>query len=154
MLGASGGVGSLAVQIARSRGARVIGTVSPRDHDYLRTLGAEPVTYGHGAAGHVRELAPDGVDAVLDTVGGGVLAAAVHAAAPGARVASIADIGAPGVAPVFCRMDRADLTALVELAEAGELHVRIGATYPLERAADAQRALAAGGTPGKIVITG
>ncbi|BBJ38019.1 oxidoreductase [Streptomyces antimycoticus] len=152
VLGAAGGVGSLAVQIARSRGARVIGTVSPRDHGYLRTLGAEPATYGHGAAGHVRELAPDGVDAVLDTVGGALLAATAHAAAPGARMASIADIGAPGVTPVFCRMDRADLTALAELAETGELHVRIGATYPLERAADAQRALATGGTPGKIVI--
>lgn len=151
--GAAGGVGSLAVQIARARGARVIGTVSPRDHDYLRTLGAEPVAYGHGVAGHVRELVPDGVDGVLDTVGGGVLAATAGAAAPGARVASLVDIGVPGVAPVFCRMDRADLTALVELAEADKLRVRIGAGYPLERAADAQRALAAGGVPGKVVIT-
>ncbi|WP_093467916.1 zinc-binding dehydrogenase [Streptomyces melanosporofaciens] len=90
---------------------------------------------------------------VLAEPGGGLLAATALAAAPGAHVASIADIGAPGVTPVFCRMDRADLTALVELAEAGELHIRIGATYPLERAADAQRALAAGGPPGKIVIT-
>ncbi|MBI0312428.1 zinc-binding dehydrogenase [Streptomyces javensis] len=49
-------------------------------------------------------------------------------------------------------MDHAGLTALVELAEADGLHVRIGATYPLARAADAQRALAAGGTPGRIVI--
>ncbi|MBA6434779.1 NADP-dependent oxidoreductase [Streptomyces sp. GMR22] len=150
--GAAGGVGSLAVQIARSRGARVIGTVSPRDHDYLRTLGAEPVTYGHGSAARVRDLVPEGVDTVLDTVGGGVLTATAQAAAPGARVASLVDIGVPGVAPVFCRMDHADLTALLELAEADKLHVRIGATYPLARAADAQRALTAGETPGKIVI--
>jgi NADPH:quinone reductase-like Zn-dependent oxidoreductase len=67
-------------------------------------------------------------------------------------VASIADIGVPGVTPVFARMDEADLTALVELAETGALTVRVGATYPLERAADAERALAAGGTPGKIVV--
>ncbi|MEE4592552.1 NADP-dependent oxidoreductase [Streptomyces sp. DSM 41524] len=150
--GAAGGVGSLAVQIARSRGARVIGTVSPRDHGYLRTLGAEPVAYGHGAADRVRDLVPEGVDTVLDTVGGGVLTATAQAAAPGARVASLVDIGVPGVAPVFCRMDHADLTALLELAEADKLHIRIGATYPLARAADAQRALAAGETPGKIVI--
>jgi NADPH:quinone reductase-like Zn-dependent oxidoreductase len=149
--GAAGAVGSLAVQIARSRGARVIGTASARDHGYLRALGAEPVTYGEGTAARVRELAPDGADVVLDAVGG-VLAATARAARPGARVASIAEIGTPGVISVFCRMNHADLTALTELAEAGQLTVRVGATYPLERAADAQRALAAGGTHGKVVI--
>jgi NADPH:quinone reductase-like Zn-dependent oxidoreductase len=149
--GAAGGVGSLAVQIARSRGARVIGTASGRDHGYLRTLGTEAVIYGDGTADRVRELAPDGVDVVLDTVGG-VLTATARAARPGARLASIVEIGSPGVTSVFCRMDHADLIALRELAEGGKLTVRVGATYPLERAGDAQRALAAGGTPGKIVI--
>ncbi|MEU6491658.1 NADP-dependent oxidoreductase [Streptomyces sp. NPDC046984] len=151
--GATGGVGSLAVQIALSRGARVIGTASERDHEYLRALGAEPVTYGYGVTDHVRELVPNGADAVLDTHGHGVLTATARAAAHDARVASIADAGLTGVLPVFCRMDHADLSALVELAEADRLRVRIGATYPLERAADAQRALAAGDVAGKIVIT-
>jgi NADPH:quinone reductase-like Zn-dependent oxidoreductase len=149
--GAAGAVGSLAVQIARSRGARVIGTSSVHDHGYVRNLGAEPVTYGEGVAGRVRELAPGGADVVLDTVGG-VLTATAAAARPGARTASIAEIGTPGVTSVFCRMSHADLTALTELAEAGKLRVRLGATYPLEHAADAQRALAAGGTHGKVVI--
>ena len=149
--GAAGAVGSLAVQIARSRGARVIGTAATHDHAYVHALGAEPVTYGTGTAGRVRELAPDGADVVLDAAGG-VLAATASAARPGARVASIAEIGTPGVIPVFCRMNHDDLTALTELAEAGQLTVRVGATYPLERAADAQRALAAGGTRGKVVI--
>ncbi|MDX3854006.1 NADP-dependent oxidoreductase [Streptomyces sp. AK02-01A] len=150
--GAAGGVGSLAVQIARARGARVIGTSSRRDHDYLRTLGVEPVAYGEGSAGRVRELVPKGTDAVLDTVGGGVLAATASAARLGARTASVVEIGVPGVIPVFCRLDHTDFTALAELAEDGRLTVRVGATYPLERAADAQHALAAGGTPGKIVV--
>jgi NADPH:quinone reductase-like Zn-dependent oxidoreductase len=149
--GAAGGVGSLAVQIARTRGARVIGTASERDHYYARSLGAEPVTYGEGVADRVRELAPGGADVVLDTVGG-VLAATRTAARPGARIASIAEIGSPGVTTVFCRMSHADLSALTELAEAGQLRVRVGATYRLEDAADAQRALAAGGTNGKVVI--
>ncbi|MFJ1750520.1 NADP-dependent oxidoreductase [Streptomyces sp. NPDC088116] len=149
--GAAGGVGSLAVQIARSRGARVIGTASARDHGYLRSLGAEPVTYGEGAADRVRELAPDGADVVLDTVGG-VLAATAGAVRPGARVASIVEVGAPGVTSVFCRMSHTDLTTLTELAGTGKLTVRVGAVYPLERAADAQRALAAGGSPGKVVV--
>ncbi|GII52686.1 NADPH:quinone reductase [Planotetraspora thailandica] len=149
--GAAGGVGSLAVQIARSRGVRVIGTASPRNHDYLVSLGAEPVAYGEGTANRVRDLAPEGADVVLDCVGGGVLAATAGAARPGARVASITEVGVPGVTPVFCRLDSADLAALVEFAEAGELHVRVAATYPLERAADAQRALSTG-MPGKIVV--
>ncbi|MEV6866862.1 NADP-dependent oxidoreductase [Streptosporangium subroseum] len=149
--GAAGGVGSLAVQIAGSRGARVIGTASARDHGYVHTLGAEAVTYGEGAADRVRELAPDGADVVLDTVGG-VLTATASAARPGARLASIAAIGTPGVTTVFCRMNHTDLTALTELAETGRLTVRVGATYPLDHAADAQRALAAGGTSGKVVI--
>ena len=56
--GASGSVGSAAVQLAVARGARVIGTASPANHDYLRSLGAEPVAYGEGLAGRVRALAP------------------------------------------------------------------------------------------------
>jgi len=88
---------------------------------------------------------------VLDTVGG-VLTATASAVRAGARMASIAEIGTPGVTTVFCRMNHADLIALTELAETGRLTVRVGATYPLEHAADAQRALAAGGTSGKVVI--
>src|SRR5438270_797400 len=61
--GAAGGVGTAAVQIARARGARVIGTASENNHDYLRSLGAEPTTYGEGLVQRVREVAPDGVDA-------------------------------------------------------------------------------------------
>ena len=71
--GASGSVGSAAVQLAVVRGARVIGTASPANHDYLRSLRAEPVAYGEGLAGRVRALAPDGVDAALDVAGSGVL---------------------------------------------------------------------------------
>ncbi len=71
--GASGSVGSAAVQLAVARGARVIGTASPANHDYLRSLGAEPVAYGEGLTGRVRALAPGGVDVALDAAGSGVL---------------------------------------------------------------------------------
>ncbi|MEW2244551.1 NADP-dependent oxidoreductase [Streptomyces sp. NPDC026666] len=151
--GAAGGVGSLAAQIAVARGARVVGSAAPRDAAYVRSLGAEPVAYGPGTAERVRALVPAGVDTVLDTVGGGVLAATAGAGRDGTRTASVADMGHPGVVPVFCRLDGADLRAVVELAEAGRLRVRVGATFALEHAADAQRALAAGGTGGKVVVT-
>ncbi|MFC0112438.1 NADP-dependent oxidoreductase [Kibdelosporangium aridum] len=147
--GAAGGVGSLAVQIARARGARIIGTASARDHDYLRSLGVEPITYGPDATERIRHLP---VDAVLDAAGNGALAAAPTQ--PGARVASIAEIGLPGVIPVFCRLEPQDFQAVADLAEAGELTVRIGETFPFERAADAQRALAQRTRPGKIVVLG
>ncbi|MGX1489253.1 NADPH:quinone reductase-like Zn-dependent oxidoreductase [Streptomyces tendae] len=70
---AAGGVGSLAVQLARHAGARVIGTASPGNHDFVRGLGGEPVAYGDGLAERVRGLAPEGVTAVFDTVGGDAL---------------------------------------------------------------------------------
>jgi NADPH:quinone reductase-like Zn-dependent oxidoreductase len=71
VLGASGGVGTILVQLARHAGARVIGTASPRHHDALRELGVEPVDYRDpDLAVRVRELAPGGVDAVFDHLGG------------------------------------------------------------------------------------
>src|SRR5258708_13583472 len=83
VLGAAGGVGSVAVQIAQAQGARVIGAGSPDDHDYLRTLGAQAVAYGVGLTDQVLSLVPNGVDTVLDTIGGGTLAASAGARRPG-----------------------------------------------------------------------
>ncbi len=79
--GAGGGVGSVAVQLAAARGATVIGTASPANHDYLRVLGAVPVAYGDGLVERVRELVPEGVDAVFDASGRGALPAYLHRAA-------------------------------------------------------------------------
>jgi NADPH2:quinone reductase len=74
VLGASGGVGSILVQLARQAGVRVIGTASPRHHHALRALGVEPVDYHDpDLAARVRELAPGGVDAVFDHLGGASL---------------------------------------------------------------------------------
>ena len=150
--GAAGGVGSVAVQIARARGARVIGTGSPGNHDYLRELGAEPVTPGEGLTGQVLSLAPGGVDAMFDTIGNGTLAASAKAGRPDARLASIAEPGVPGSTDVFARMNRDDLTAVSALAEAGLLSVRVGAVFPLDKAAEAQRAFATGSIRGKVVL--
>jgi hypothetical protein len=84
--GASGSVGSAAVQLAVVRDARVIGTASPANHSYLRSLGAEPVAYGEGLAGCVRALVPDGVDAALDVAGSGVLPELIGLAGAGVVV--------------------------------------------------------------------
>ncbi|WP_433546350.1 NADP-dependent oxidoreductase [Streptomyces sp. CA-294286] len=152
---AAGGVGSLAVQIARAHGVKVIGTASARNHDYLRSLGATPVEYGDGLAERVREAAPNGVDAVLDLVGGDALQLSPGLLAEGGRLASIADGGVLelGGDYVFVRPDAADLLALTELVERGEVEVEVAAVYPLEKAADAFRESIGGHTRGKIAIS-
>ena len=69
--GAAGGVGSVAVQVAKARGITVIGTASEAKHDYLSGLGATPTTYEPGLADRLKTLAPEGIDATLDLVGAG-----------------------------------------------------------------------------------
>jgi len=89
--GASGSIGSAAVQLAVVRGARVIGSASPANHDFLRSLGAEPVAYGPGLIERVRAIAPDGVDAALDVAGSGNLPELVEIAGAAEHVVTIAD---------------------------------------------------------------
>ena len=152
--GAAGGVGHLAAQIAVARGASVIGTASDSNHGYLRSLGVQPVAYGDGLADRVRALAPGGVDAVLDTAGRGALAITQRVGTADVRAASVVNSSEhPGTIQVFAHLDQADLEALVELAEAGKLAVRVARSFPLDQAADAQRLLAEGHSGGKIVLT-
>ncbi|WP_031162219.1 NADP-dependent oxidoreductase [Streptomyces durhamensis] len=152
---AAGGVGSLAVQIAAHLGARVIGTASESNHAYVRGLGGEPVTYGEGLAERVRGLAPQGVDAVFDTVGGDTLKTSANLLAPEGRLASIADPEVVGYGGRYCfvRPDPEDLAELVRLAEAGVVSVHVQESFPLERTADAHRLNQEGRTRGKIVVT-
>ncbi|MGZ3098254.1 NADP-dependent oxidoreductase [Streptomyces sp. H62] len=152
---AAGGVGSIAVQLGRHAGARVIGTASERNHDFVRGLGGEPVAYGEGLAERVRGLAPEGVDAVFDTVGGETLRTSAELLAAGGRLASIADADVVDHGGRYCfvRPDADDLLRLTELAEQGVVSVHVSETFPLERAADAHRRNQEGRTRGKIVVT-
>ncbi|MFH8344414.1 NADP-dependent oxidoreductase [Streptomyces sp. NPDC018045] len=151
---AAGGVGSLGVQIAVARGARVIGTASERNHDFLRSLGAEPVTYGDGLADRVRALAPDGVDAALDFVGNGVIDVSQDLLRDASRVASVADndVKDKGGHLVWVRPDSAGLAVLGDLADAGKLTVHVDTVLPLSQAAEAFRRSQEGRTRGKIVL--
>ncbi|WP_328893077.1 NADP-dependent oxidoreductase [Streptomyces sp. NBC_00236] len=152
---AAGGVGSLAVQIARHTGCRVIGTASERNHDHLRQLGAEPVAYGDGLADRLRALAPDGIDAAFDTVGGEALRVSADTLAPDGRLASIVDseVFSYGGVYAFVRPDAKDLAHLAELAERGIVAVHVDRVFPLAEAAEAHRLNAEGRTRGKIVVT-
>ncbi|MFF7338524.1 NADP-dependent oxidoreductase [Streptomyces sp. NPDC008163] len=152
---AAGGVGSLAVQLARHAGCRVIGTASERNHDHLRTLGAQPVAYGDGLADRLRALAPEGIDAAFDTVGGDALRVSAETLAPDGRLASIVDpeVFSYGGRYAFVRPDAADLAHLAELAEQGIVTVHVDRVFPLAETAAAQRLNAEGRTRGKIVVT-
>lgn len=154
--GASGGVGSFAVQIAGSLGARVVGTASESNHDYLRGLGAEPVVYGDGLVDRVRRLVPGGVTAVLD-LNGGDLDVSPDLLAEGStgRIASIVDpvVKQMGGHYVFVRPDTDDLEELAGLFDDGSLRVEIAATFELAETQQAWDLSKEGHTRGKIVIT-
>ena len=155
--GASGSVGSAAVQLALARGVRVIGTASPANHDYLRALGAEPVAYGEGLAGRVRALAPDGVDAALDVAGSGVLPELIELADGSEYVVTIADFG--GAREHGVRFSRGDagravhaLAEIGELIESGRFSLPVARTFPLAEIAQAHRVGEAGHVRGKLVL--
>ena len=162
--GGSGGVGQMAVQLAVIRGARVIATAGPRNHDLLRDLGAEPVSYGDGLLGRVRALAPDGVDAALDLVGTDeALDVSLALVADRSRIATIANFGqasqagvkvlggGPGADP-GTELRAAARGDLLDLAGSGRLRVRVQQTFPLDRVADAHRLIGEGHTTGKLIL--
>jgi NADPH:quinone reductase-like Zn-dependent oxidoreductase len=152
--GGAGGVGSLGIQIATALGARVIATASEKNHDFLRSLGAEPVSYGEGLAERVRDLRPGGVEVVADFAGGNLEATLAVLAADG-RHASIADseVEEHGGTWMWVNPVGADLRALAGLVDEHNIRVEIARTFPLEQAAEAFRLNMDGHTRGKIVVS-
>jgi NADPH:quinone reductase-like Zn-dependent oxidoreductase len=136
----------------------VIGTASPGNHDYLRSLGAEPTTYGDGLVERVRELAPDGVDSALDAAGGGALPPLVELAGGAEQVVTIADYaGAQATGASFsggmgtARAVRA-LNDIGELIESGRFSLPVAQTFPLEQIGNAHRVSEGGHVRGKLVL--
>ncbi|MEV0739421.1 NADP-dependent oxidoreductase [Streptomyces sp. NPDC050549] len=158
---AAGGVGHVAVQIAKARGAYVIGTASAGKHGFLRELGVdEAIDYREtDFADAVKD-----VDVVLDTVGGETALKSLRVLRPGGVVVSIIPIGTAefpeeaerlGVRAVrmLVDADRADMEAVAELVEAGKLRATIAGAFPLAEAAEAHRLGGTGRTSGKLVLT-
>ncbi len=159
--GASGSVGIAAVQFARSRGARVIGTASEANHDYLREFGAEPTTYGDGLVQRVRALAGESdpaVDRALDASGGGVLPALVELTGSPEHVVTIADYAGAQETGVSFSGGRGPerawhaLADAAELIEAGRLRMPVAQTFPLSDIAEAHRISESGHPRGKLVV--
>lgn len=152
--GGSGGVGSLGIQIAKALGAKVIATASEKNHDFLRSLGAEPVAYGEGLAERVRALRPEGVEVVADFVGGN-LSTTLEVLKENGRHASIADsdVEEHGGTWMWVNPVGAELQELADLVDGNKLQVEVAETFPLAEAAEAFRLNMEGHTRGKIVVT-
>ncbi|MCP2346077.1 NADP-dependent oxidoreductase [Nonomuraea roseoviolacea] len=151
--GASGGVGSAVLQIARDRGITVIGTAGAANQDYLRSLGALATTYGPGWVDRVRRLGP--VDAALDLAGSGVIPELLELTGDPRKVVSIADLGAPQFGVRFSGEAGSVPEALAEataLIARGKLHIPVDKTYTLDEAAKAHIDSRAGHTRGRRVI--
>ncbi|HEV2256176.1 MAG TPA: NADP-dependent oxidoreductase [Streptosporangiaceae bacterium] len=154
--GAAGGVGSLAVQLARRAGATVIGLASEVHFQWLAGHGVIPVAYGDGVADRIRQAASK-VDAFIDTFGADYVQLALELGVEPSRVDTIANFEAVARFGVKGEGSAAGSSAsvLAELAgliTTGELEVPIAATFPLDRVQDAYRRLAEGHLLGKIVL--
>ncbi|GAA4494443.1 NADP-dependent oxidoreductase [Actinoallomurus oryzae] len=156
--GAAGGVGSIAVQLARHTGATVIGLASEGNHEWLAAHGAIPVSYGEGVADRIRAAADGGkIDAFIDTFGADYVEMALDLGVVPERIDTITDhratekygVKTDGNSAAGNAQVIAELAALIG---AGRLEIPIAATYPLEEVRDAFRELERGHTRGKIVL--
>ncbi len=158
ILGASGGVGSIATQLAAARGVRVVGTAGPAKLEALGELGATPVAYGDGLAERLRDAAPEGVDAVLDASGHGEIVAAVELKGDTERVLTIAasqeasELGVPFHAGGGGTLTAQALEETIPLIEAGRIAFPIARVFGLDEVGEALRESEHGHPAGKLVV--
>lgn len=159
ILGASGGVGSFAIQLAKNRGAEVIGVASEKNHQYMKSLGADhTIDYENGDIGAAaKEIAPEGVDLIFDCTSGDTLRQSTKALKSSGKLVSILSQGEEvdeGIdfQFVFVEPNSKQLAHYRELVEEGKIKVQVSKVYPLEETADALEQIQTLHTTGKIVI--
>ncbi len=155
--GAAGGVGSIAVQLARNTGATVIGLASPANHQWLADHGAIPVAYGDGVAARIKAAAGGTVDAFIDTFGADYVEVALELGVSPQRIDTIINFAAVEAYGVKAEGNTAAASAsvvgeLAALIAEGRLEIPIAATYPLDQVQEAFRTLEKRHTRGKIVL--
>ena len=156
--GAAGGVGSLAVQLARRTGATVIGLAGVGNHKWLESHGVIPIAYGDGVTDRIRAAAPGGVDAFIDTYGDGYVELALGLGVAAERIDTIADFAAAAEHGVKTDGGTAAgpgaevLAELAALVADGQLEVPIAKVYPLAQVREAYTELERRHTHGKIVL--
>lgn len=154
--GAGGGVGAAILQIARTRGLRVVGVASDGKKDFVESLGAVHVPSGPGLAARVRTAAPDGIDGVYDLVGAEVIAEAATLLTDRTKLITAGTTQEVaeqlGGARVVRARNAAVLEAVADLVVRGDLNPHVTRTFPLERAGEALRTVEEGHARGKTVI--
>ena len=156
--GAAGGVGSLAIQLARRTGATVIGLASQGNHAWLASHGVIPIAYGDGVESRIRAVAPNGVDAFIDTHGNGYVELALALGVATDRIDTIADFAAAAKYGVKTDGGSAAgpgnkvLAELADLIADGQLELPIANVYPLTQVREAYTELEHRHTRGKIVL--
>ncbi len=155
--GAAGGVGSIAVQLARNAGAKVIGLAGDANRKWLADHGVIPVTYGDGVEDRIRTASGGKVDAFVDTFGGGYVDLALKLGVAPSRIDTIIDFAAAAKYGVKAEGSFEAATAevlgqLAGLVAAGRLEIRIAKVYPLAQVRDAYQELEQRHTRGKIVL--
>ena len=156
--GAAGAFGGYVVQLAKAEGLRVIADASPADMELVRGFGAEVVARGDGLAQRIRDLVPDGVDALAD--GALLFGQALPAVRDGGGLAVVRTYSGDTergitIHPVWVReyaREQGKLDRLRELAGEGVLTLRVAGTFTPDQAGEAHRILEAGGTRGRLVI--
>ena len=159
ILGASGGVGTLAIQLAKSAGATVIGVASSSNHEYMKELGAdETIDYSAGHVGEaVQEIAPDGVDVIFHCSRGDSLKQSIGTLKSGGQLISITnrDPDRPDDIQfqyVFVEPNARQLQDIQELVEDGKVTVPVSKTYSLEEVAQALKDIESLHSQGKTVV--
>lgn len=162
ILGASGGVGTLAIQLAKSAGAKVIGVASEKNHAYMKELGAgEAVEYQDNHVGEaVAEIEPDGVDLIFHCSRGNAFDQVMETGVlkTGGHIVSITK-SKPDIDPginfqyVFVEPNARQLEHITKLADEGKIKVPVSKTYSLDEAAEALKEIETLHTRGKLVIT-
>jgi NADPH:quinone reductase-like Zn-dependent oxidoreductase len=154
--GAAGGVGSAVTQFAVARGLAVVGTASPRNHEYLRTLGATPTKHGPGLPARVAALIPEGIDGAVDVVGKGGVPELIEITGDPSRVVTVANFGA---APLGVKLSESEkgratyaLDEVARLYEEGRWVVEIEQALPLAEGPAAHRMSQGGHVRGKVVL--
>ncbi|HTZ58377.1 MAG TPA: NADP-dependent oxidoreductase, partial [Acidobacteriaceae bacterium] len=155
--GAAGGVGSVAVQLAKNAGARVIGLASTANHQWLKNHGIIPLAYGNGVEDGIRAVSGGKIDAFIDTYGGGYVDLALKLGVAKERIDTIIDFAAAKEHGVKTDGNHAAANAgvlaeLAKLVATGHLEIPIAKIYSLDQVQDAYRELEQRHTRGKIVL--
>ncbi len=151
--GVGGGVGVMAAQLARNRGAAVFGVGSETKRSLTESLGATLVPYDSGdVVEQMRQLLPGGVDAIFDLVGGEPMRHVAILITNPARIVSVADPGVAELGGSFLQASSAGVPAVAKLVATGKVNPKVLQTYPFDEAPQALRAVESGHALGKIVI--